>query len=239
MRASSRHLPAVVLLLVLVATGAGAIGVSFSYFLPLPVDSGIFSHPVSPLSLRDIGVNFGKYFGLSTSIALYNFNGLGLRDSSNAPIDTGGPLFGPLYTALGSLVGKVMIPVGPLEIVAQGGLFGFANLNLTVQRGNLERYLAAQGDYKAVYAPGLAASQGRWGWGYLFGGRLTYYLGRIGLSVGANYYLGGAPVSFTGTYLAYDQADAPVASPPLPAALSGARLSLTGLELIVGGSYKM
>lgn len=236
----SRFLLIATLLALLSAATAGGIGISFSYLIPR---NGLFSHPVSPLSLRDIGFQLGRYFGLSGSLSLYSFAGMGLKDAGNQPIDTGGPAVGPFTSVLGSAVAKLILPMGNLELVGLGGLFGAFNINPPLMTGTLDRYLAGATSgvtYEAVTS--RLTYNGRWGWGYLFGGSATYYLkGQFGLSLGALYYLGGADLKLAGTYDAYDADEGYGArlGQPLPAALRGARIDFTGLEILIGLSMRI
>ena len=50
------------LLLLLAVFTVEGIGVSFSYLLPR---NGMFSHPVPPLSVRDIGIDIGSFLGVA------------------------------------------------------------------------------------------------------------------------------------------------------------------------------
>ena len=127
----------VLVFLSIVVISSQAIGLSLSYFLPR---NGYFSHPVTPLSFRDIGVTFGKYIGVAGSLSLYSFDGMALKGSDGTPLP----------------------------------------------------------------------------------------------DAGAMYYLGGADMNFTGDYLYDDNNSASV-----PLYLQDVKLDYSGLELMVGGSYKM
>ena len=221
------------LFLLIPLLGAQAIGVSLSYFLPR---NGTFSHPVPPLSLRDIGVDVGRYLGVAGSLSLYSIRGMGIKDDSGDPIDTGGPLVGPFLSVLGSAVAKVKVPVKRLQFEASGGLFGCYNIDPPLMTGVLDRYLATATatTYEAVTS--TVSSSGRWGWGWVFGGKVTYFLmGQLGISAGANYYIGGAKLDMSGSYDAYDDETGSYdAGRSLPANLQDARLDFTGLEIILG-----
>ena len=70
---------------------------------------------------------------------------------------------------------------------------------------------------------------GSWGFGWVFGGSLLVEItDDLGVLVGANYYLGGAPVTVTGSY----SGDASGAAPP--AYLENLSIDLSGLEISVG-----
>jgi len=144
------------------------------------------------------------------------------------------------------VVGQVIIPIKVkqvvrLEIVGCGGVFGFYNFDPPLLDGPLERYLAATatgGPYEAVSAS--LEGDGRWGWGWLFGGSATYYVGgRLGLTFGARYYLGGAPLRLWGSFDGYTSLPSVTHETVLPPALREARLDFTGLELLAGLSFQL
>jgi hypothetical protein len=210
------------------------IGVSFSYLLPR---NGLFSHPVPPLSLRDIGSDIGRYLGVAGSLSLYSIRGMGITDEAGTPIDTGGPIVGPFLSILSSVVGKVKVPIWQLELEASGGIFGCYNIDPPLMTGTLDRYLATTvpAGYEAVTSS--VTTSGHWGWGWVFGGKITYFVkGQIGVAVGANYYLGGGDLKLSGNYDAYDKDDflPTLTNQPLSATLQDARLDYSGLEIILG-----
>jgi hypothetical protein len=221
------------LFLLLTVLTAQGIGVSFSYFLPR---NGMFSHPVPPLSLRDIGVDIGRYLGVAGSLSLYSMRGMGIKDSSGTPIDTDGPIVGPFLSVLSSAVGKVTLPIQKLKIEASGGIFGCYNIDPPLMTGTLDRYLVSATPptiYEAVSSS--ISAGGNWAWGWVFGGKVTYFVkGQIGIAAGANYYLGGGDLKLSGGYVAAEADSTPVTIPDLPANLQNAYLDYTGLEIILG-----
>jgi hypothetical protein len=223
------------LLVVNTVPGLGAVGLGVSYFLPLPLDNGVFSHPVSPLSIRDVGVNFGDYVGVAGAVTLYNFNGLPARDTAAYLF---GPAVGPLYTLVGSVVGKLMLPIRKLRLTAEGGVFGLLNLSTPLVTGAIDTYLAG-GTYEAVTSS-VTAQAGRWGGGFLTGGSVSYTFGQAALSLAVHYYNGASALDLTGTYSAYDQETGTwVQDVPIPDALRDATALFNGIEITVGVSYAL
>ena len=220
------------LLLMLAAFTAQGIGVSFSYLLPR---NGLFSHPVPPLSVRDIGVDIGSFLGVAGSASLYSIRGMAVKDAGGKPIDTGGPLVGPFLSVLSSVVGKIRVPIKPVELEASGGIFGCYNIDPPIMNGTLDRYLAtADGNTYDTVTSSVSAG-GRWAWGWVFGGKLTCFVkGQIGIAVGANYYLGGGELKLSGDYVGYEDVGIYDSGQSLPAALQEARLDYSGLEIILG-----
>ncbi|MEY3405144.1 MAG: hypothetical protein RL161_574, partial [Bacteroidota bacterium] len=69
-------------------------GLSFSYFVPR---NGSFSTPVSPFSIRGLGVDFGKVISLETGASLYRMSGLNII---GLPFENVEPMAGPNLTLL-------------------------------------------------------------------------------------------------------------------------------------------
>jgi hypothetical protein len=133
------------------------------------------------------------------------------------------------------VVGKVRVPIRKLELEASGGIFGCYNFDPPLMTGTLDRYLAtADGStYEAVSSS--VSTGGRWAWGWVFGGKVTYFVkGQIGFAAGANYYLGGGKLRLSGSYDAYGASGQLADDASLPANLQTARLDYTGLEIILG-----
>ncbi|MCX8490340.1 MAG: hypothetical protein ORN54_04660, partial [Cyclobacteriaceae bacterium] len=51
------------------------VGLSFSYFIPR---NGDFSTPISPFSIRGLGVNLNRFIALQTGASLYRMAGLSI-----------------------------------------------------------------------------------------------------------------------------------------------------------------
>lgn len=220
------------LLLLLAVFTVQGVGVSFSYLLPR---NGMFSHPVPPLSFRDIGIDIGSFLGVAGSVSLYSIRGMAVKDAGGKPIDTDGPLVGPFLSVLSSVAGKARVPLGPVELEASGGIFGCFNIDPPLMTGTLDRYLAtADGNTYDTVTSSIGAG-GRWAWGWVFGGKITYFVkGQLGIAVGANYYLGGGDLELSGDYVGYDDAVGYDTGQGLPATLQDARLDYSGLEIILG-----
>jgi hypothetical protein len=223
-----------ILILILLALGVArsyGVGVSSSLFLPR---NGYLSYPVAPLSIRNIGVDFGDYLGVSGSLSLYSIRGLGLRDADNNVIDTGDPVIGPMHSLVVPVFLQATLPAGKTEITFKGGIFGFFNFGMHLMLGNLDRYILTENPALLAANTDISDYGGRLGFGYVFGADLTwYFMENVGLVLGALYYLGKTKMDFEGTY------DSDLGGAALPAEISAARLDFSGLELILGISYKL
>ncbi|TRX52001.1 hypothetical protein FNH22_22780 [Fulvivirga sp. M361] len=207
------------------ATYGQEVGLSFSYFLP---KNGYFSVPISPFSLRGVGVDLNRYFALQTGFSLYRMSGLNIKDIDD--FSSKDALVGPNFT--------VMIPV---ELVLQfvgkrqefrikGGGFGFGTFDNKLNNGNLDKAIrefegwdVANADFD--FDSGL-------GFGYFFGAEYIFYVTRQwGLSLEGNYFIGDAGFSLNGSYTGGNSAG-PLETKAVDYA--DAKLDFTGLEISIG-----
>src|SRR6478736_3138456 len=95
-------------------------GLSFSYFIP---KNGYFSTPISPFSIRGIGVDLNKYIALETGASLYRMSGLNVKD---LPFESKEPIGGPSFTIFvpAELVFKI-IQARQVQFDIKGGGFFF------------------------------------------------------------------------------------------------------------------
>ena len=97
-------------------------GLSFSYFIP---KNGYFSTPISPFSIRGIGVDLNRFLALETGASLYRMSGLNVKD---LPFETKDPLVGPNFTILVPAEVVIQFKGAGVEFDIKGGLFGFYGL---------------------------------------------------------------------------------------------------------------
>ena len=62
-----------------ISTCAQDFGLSFSYFLP---KNGYFSTPISPFSIRGLGVDLNRFVALEAGASLYRMSGLNVKGPS-------------------------------------------------------------------------------------------------------------------------------------------------------------
>src|SRR6476620_4709182 len=84
-------------------------GLSFSYFIP---KNGYFSTPISPFSIRGIGVNLTNFLALETGASLYRMSGLNLK---GLPYESKEPLIGPNFTIFVPAELVIMLKAGQVE----------------------------------------------------------------------------------------------------------------------------
>jgi len=172
---------------------AQEVGVSFSFFFP---KNGYFSIPISPFSVRGVGFNLNRYFAIETGFSLYRFSGLSVTD---VPFSTMKPIIGPTITFMVPLEGVLQFAGKSQEFRLKGGLFGFYNLSSQILYGNLDRALRDMEDWEVLNSDFTYDNNP--GWGYEFGAEYIAYVSKqFGITIGANYFIGGSNLNLRGTY---------------------------------------
>ena len=173
---------------------AQEVGLSFSYFLP---KNGDFSTPISPFSLRGVGVDLNDYFALQTGFSMYRMSGLNIKDIDDFESDKA--LLGPNFTIMVPLE-LVMQFIGKTqEFRIKGGGFAFYGFDNKLNYGNMDRAIRKFENWDVAnssfdYKHGL-------GLGYYFGAEYVVYVTRAwGLSLEANYFIGDADLPLEGSY---------------------------------------
>jgi hypothetical protein len=197
-------------------------GLSFSYFIP---KNGYFSTPISPFSIRGVGVDLNRYLALETGVTLYRMSGLNLKD---LPFESKDPLIGPNFTVFipAELVLQLKGPRVQFDI--KGGGFFFYGLDQKINYGNLDRVIREVEQWQVANAE--ATFENNPGFGYHGGVELTVFVtSAVGVSIETNYLVGEAKFPVKGEYTggvsgletkSFDYADA--------------KIDLTGLEFSVG-----
>ena len=94
-------------------------GLSFSYFIP---KNGYFSTPISPFSIRGLGVDLNRFIAIETGASLYRMSGLNMKD---LPFETKDALVGPNFTILVPVELVFQLKGQTVEFDIKGGVFGF------------------------------------------------------------------------------------------------------------------
>ena len=168
-------------------------GLSFSYFIP---KNGYFSTPISPFSIRGIGVNLTNFLALETGASLYRMSGLNLK---GLPYESKEPLIGPNFTIFVPAELVIMLKAGQVEFDIKGGGFFFYGFDNKINYGNFDRAIrayegwdVANADFKFSNKPGF---------GYHAGAELTVYVTtQLGISFETNYLMGESKFPIEGSY---------------------------------------
>ena len=167
-------------------------GLSFSYFLP---KNGEFSTPISPFSIRGVGVDLNKYFAVETGASLYRMSGLNLK---GLPFESSKALLGPNFTIFipAELVFQLRGPSFQFDI--KGGGFFFYGFDQRINYGNLDRAIRT---YKQWAVANTAATfKNHPGFGYHAGFEFTVYVtSQVGIALETNYLVGEAKFPLAGS----------------------------------------
>jgi len=169
------------------------VGLSFSYFIPR---NGEFSTPISPFSIRGLGVDLNRFISLETGASLYRMAGLNVID---LPFESKKALTGPNFTIYipAEIVFNLRGKGVELDIKA-GGFFIYA-FDQRLNDGNLDKALRqykgwdiANSSYTFDNSPGL---------GLQGGVELTIDItSQFGISIETNYLMGQSKLPMTGSY---------------------------------------
>ncbi len=204
---------------------AQEMGVSFSFFFP---KNGYFSAPISPFSLRGIGFNITNNLALETGGSLYRMSGMNV---TNLPFESKEPLVGPFFNLMVPVELILQFGNNDFEFRVKGGGFVFYNFGTKLNNGNLDRAFLDYFDW-AVANSNLKFDNNI-GYGYEFGVEYIQYFSRkFGVSLGANYYIGGSNLNFRGNVsgATNDTVGVIVTAVSYPEA----KLDYTGLEISIG-----
>jgi hypothetical protein len=199
-------------------------GLSFSYFLP---KNGEFSTPISPFSIRGVGLEFNKFLSIETGASLYRMSGLNV---SGLPFKSKSSIAGPNFTLFipAELVFSLKGKSSSLNF--KGGGFAYHGFFQKLNTGNLDRAIRTYENWKVVNSdfsfnvkPGI---------GWMTGVELSVDVTRQwGLSLEVNYLAGSSPFRLQGNYAGVDQSDV---FQNKQIAYTKSKIDLTGLEVSLG-----
>lgn len=195
-------------------------GLSFSYFVPR---NGEFSTPISPFSIRGIGLNLGKMLAVETGASLYRMAGLNL---TGTPFFSTKPMAGNNVTLFipAEVVFRLKGKGGEFNI--NGGGFAYHSFFQRLNEGNIDRairdyegWTVANSDFSLKTKPGV---------GWKAGAELIVDVTRQwGLSFEVNYLAGSSALPLEGTYKGVDETGQLIER---MGNFSNAKLDFTGLE---------
>lgn len=197
-------------------------GLSFSYFIP---KNGYFSTPISPFSIRGIGVDLNRYLALETGASLYRMSGLNIKD---LPFETKDPLVGPNFTILVPAELVIQLRSSSVEFDIKGGVFGFYGFGQKINYGNLDRAIRKYEGWQVANSDFKYDNKS--GWGFHAGVELTVYVTQqLGVSLETNYLMGDSKFPLTGSY---SGGNTTLETKQIE--YSDAKIDLTGLEFSIG-----
>jgi hypothetical protein len=188
-----RKIATVLLALSLSPCMAQDFGLSFSYFIPR---NGYFSTPVSPFSIRGLGVDLNRFVALETGASLYRMAGLNLKD---VPFESKEPLVGPNFTLFVPVELVLQLKGSPVSLDIKGGIFGFYGFSQKLNYGNMDRAIRQYEQWQV--ANSRFSFSNKPGWGYHAGAELTLNVTQqVGVSLETNYLIGQSAFALAGSY---------------------------------------
>lgn len=218
-----KYFKALLFLFIISSTAcAQEFGLSFSYFIP---KNGYFSTPISPFSIRGLGVDINRFLALETGASLYRMSGLNVKD---LPFETKDPLVGPNFTILVPAELVVQFKGSTLEFDIKGGVFGFYGFGQKINYGNFDRAIQKYEGWQVANSE--LTFDNKPGWGYHAGVELTVYVTQqVGVSIETNYLMGQSKFPLKGSYAG---GNGTIETKSVEYA--DAKIDLTGLEFSIG-----
>jgi hypothetical protein len=200
------------------------LGMSFSFFFP---KNGYFSNPVSPFSLRGIGIHPTDFFSIESGFSLYRMSGMNVIQ---LPFDTKDPLMGPFFSIMVPLQAVFEVQTNNVVFRAKGGGFGYYNFDTRINYGNMDR--ALRDFYEWDIANADLKYDNKIGFGYLVGGEIIFYFAdKFGINFEVNYLSGGSDLNFRGSVIG---GTLPDGIEEESIVFPDARLDFTGWEITIG-----
>lgn len=220
-------------LVVLFALGTGvaqaqSVGLSFSYFIPR---HGDFSTPISPFSIRGVGVDLNRFLALETGASLYRMSGMGM---TGLPFESKSSLTGPNFTLFIPAELVIQFKGKGMEFDIKGGGFFFYAFDQQLNYGNMDKALRAYTGWDVVNSN--LAFDNNPGFGYTVGFEFSVDVtSQWGISLETNYLMGGSSMPLTGTYTGGPLGGT---NSTVPVDFADARVDFTGLEFSIGINFK-
>jgi hypothetical protein len=204
------------------AATAQDFGLSFSYFLP---KNGYFSTPISPFSIRGLGVDLNRFVALETGFSLYRMSGLNVKD---LPFESKSPLIGPNFTILVPAELVFQLRGNVLEFDIKGGGFFFHTFGNKINYGNFDRAIRTYNNWEVANSD--LSFSAKPGFGYHGGAELTINVtSDVGVSLETNYFVGHAKFPMSGSVTGGSST-----LETMPIDYAEAKIDFTGLEFSIG-----
>lgn len=181
-----------ILALVLLSLSAKSQGVSASFIIP---KNGYFSAPVSPLSIRGLGLDFG-FLGIETGASLYNMPGLPM---GGLPFESEDPLTGPHWSILVPLQLSATFDAGVMSVKFLGGGFGMGHIAPRINYGNMDRAIR---DYEGWDVANADLDvENKIGLGWMAGVELAFHVNnKFSITTEVQYLKGDSGAAIRGEY---------------------------------------
>lgn len=180
------------LTLFILSFSAKSQGVSASFIIP---KNGYFSAPVSPLSVRGLGLSFGL-LGIETGASLYNMPGLPM---SGLPFESDKPLTGPHWSILVPLQLSLTFDSDAMSVKFLGGGFGMGHIAPQINYGNMDRAIREYEGWDVANAN--LDVENKLGFGWMAGVELAFHVNdKFSITTEVQYLKGDTGAAITGEY---------------------------------------
>ena len=204
---------------------AQEIGLSFSYFIP---KNGYFSVPVTPFSIRGVGLDLNHFFAIESGFTLYRISGMGAK---GLPYASKKPLIGPFFSVMVPLEAVITFNFDNQAFKLKGGGFLFYNFDTKINEGNLDRELRSYLEWEILNAD--FSIKNNLGYGYHFGAEyIIYFSKQFGISLEAYYLSGSSPLDMKGSYSGVPSSGDQIITEQVE--FLDAELDFTGYEFSIG-----
>lgn len=203
-------------------------GLSFSYFLPR---NGSFSIPVSPFSIRGVGLELNRFVSLETGGSLYRMTGLNII---GLPFTSKEPMAGSNLTLMVPAEMVVSFSKKSLRFDFRGGGFGYYGFFQKLNQGVIDRAIREMEQWVVVNSD--LSFKSRPGIGWRAGTALHIDVTRQwGLTLEVSYLAGSSFLSLEGSYTGVAKTDA-IAAEIINKEVNfdKGKIDYTGLEISVG-----
>lgn len=217
----SKVLIPIVLLTFLTLSTKGQ-GISASVLIP---KDGYLSVPVSPLSIRGVGISMGM-LGIETGASLYNIPGLPMN---GLPFDSKEPLTGPHWSILVPLQLSLTLDSDVASVKFLAGGFGMGHLAPRINYGHMDRAIRAHENWDVANAD--LSVENKIGLGWMTGVELAFHVSsKFSITTEIQYLKGTSGAAITGSYsggsIGGEIASRVVEYPDAEVRLEGVELSL-------------
>ena len=202
-------------------------GLSFSYLIP---KDGYLSAPVSPFSIRNVGLDFGLV-GVETGFTLYSIGGLGM---SGFPFETNRALTGPNFSLLVPLQLTLGVDTKFVSWKVKGGGFAIYHIDPRLNEGNLDREIREFEGWEVANSD--MDLENNLGFGWMAGTSFEFHVSsKFSLTAGVSYLKGHSDAPLSGSYSGAALGDV---VETVNTSYPDSQIDLEGIEVSIGVSLK-
>ncbi|MEO9805288.1 MAG: hypothetical protein ABJF04_18665 [Reichenbachiella sp.] len=180
------------LAMTLLGFSSRAQGISASVLIP---KDGYLSVPVSPLSIRGLGISMGM-LGIETGASLYNMPGLPMK---GLPFEANKPLTGPHWSILMPLQLSLTIDSDAIAVKLLAGGFGMGHIAPRINYGNMDRAIREYENWDVANSD--LSVENKIGFGWMTGVEFAFHVSsKFSITTEVQYLSGTSGAAITGEY---------------------------------------